>query len=47
MLKLHQTITTEIKRHVAAHPDILVTSAVEGWGITETRAALSELTLKG
>ena len=47
MLELHKTVTTEIKRHVAAHPDILVTSAIEGWGITETRAALSELALKG
>ena len=47
MLELYKAITTEIKRHVAAHPDILITSAIEGWGITETRAALSELALKG
>lgn len=38
-------IAQEIKGHVAAHPDILVTSSNEGWGIAETRAALSELAL--
>ena len=41
----HGAIAAEITRHVAAHPDILVTSATEGWGISETRAALSELAL--
>jgi GTP-binding protein len=41
----HKAIATEVAGHVAAHPDILVTSAAEGWGIAETRAALSELAL--
>ena len=39
----HEAIAREISEHVAAHPNILVTSATEGWGIAETRAALSEL----
>tara|TARA_R110000868_G_scaffold11985_3_gene58327 strand:+ start:164 stop:820 length:657 start_codon:yes stop_codon:yes gene_type:complete len=42
---LHKAVAAEIKRHVAAHPDILITSAAEGWGIAEARAALSELAL--
>ena len=41
----HGAITAEIAKHVAAHPGILVTSTAEGWGIAETRAALSELAL--
>ncbi len=41
----HAAVAREIAEHVAAHPDILVTSATEGWGIAETRAALSELAL--
>jgi GTP-binding protein len=41
----HKAIVQEITGHVAAHPDILITSAVEGWGIPEVRAALSELAL--
>lgn len=40
-----KAIAQEITGHVAAHPDIFVTSAVEGWGIPEMRAALSELAL--
>ncbi len=38
-------IGQELKEHVAAHPDILVTSAADGFGIAEVRAALSELAL--
>ncbi|MSO73091.1 MAG: YihA family ribosome biogenesis GTP-binding protein [Rhodospirillaceae bacterium] len=36
-------IALELGKHVAAHPDILVTSAAEGFGLAEVRAALSEL----
>jgi GTP-binding protein len=38
-------IVKELAEHVAAHPDVLVTSAAEGFGIAEVRAALSELAL--
>jgi GTP-binding protein len=38
-------IAREVAGHVAAHPDILVTSAADGFGIAEVRAALSELAL--
>ncbi|MEQ9448764.1 MAG: ribosome biogenesis GTP-binding protein YihA/YsxC, partial [Rhodospirillaceae bacterium] len=37
------TVVAEISGHVAAHPNILTTSAVKDWGLAETRAALSEL----
>lgn len=40
-------IAKELKEHVAAHPDILVTSSSDGFGIPEMRAALSELALPG
>ena len=33
----------QLKKHVAAHPEVLATSAAEGTGIAEVRAALSEL----
>ena len=36
-------IAKELTEHVAAHPDILVTSAAEGFGMAALRAALSEL----
>ena len=38
-----EAIATELTKHVAAHPEVLATSAVEGTGIAEMRAALSEL----
>jgi GTP-binding protein len=38
-------IAKELAEHVAAHPEILVTSSDEGSGIPEVRAALSELAL--
>ena len=38
-------IAVELKEHVAAHPDILVTSAADGFGLADVRAALSELAL--
>lgn len=37
------TVTDELKTHVAAHPDIIATSAVKGDGIPELRAALGGL----
>ncbi len=36
-------ITLELGEHVAAHPDVLVTSADDGFGVASVRAALSEL----
>jgi GTP-binding protein len=36
-------IAKELTEHVAGHPDILVTSSEDGFGIPELRAALSEL----
>jgi GTP-binding protein len=44
--ELAQTLAAlqaELKKHVAAHPDIPVTSAHEGRGIVELRAALAAL----
>jgi GTP-binding protein len=38
-------IAKELTEHVAAHPDILVTSSSDGFGIAEVRAAISELAL--
>ncbi len=38
-------IQKELADHVAAHPQILVTSSAEGFGLPEARAALSELAL--
>jgi GTP-binding protein len=36
-------IARELTEHVAAHPDVLVTSAADGFGLADVRAALSEL----
>jgi GTP-binding protein len=36
-------VAAELKKHVAAHPDILVTSSLANDGIADVRAALSEL----
>lgn len=33
----------ELTRHVAAHPDMLMTSSLKGWGIEELRAMLGSL----
>jgi GTP-binding protein len=38
-------VTAAAAKHVAAHPEVLVTSAADGVGIAELRAALSELAL--
>ncbi len=38
-------IAKELVEHVAAHPEILLTSASDGFGVPEVRAALSELAL--
>ena len=40
-------IQKELADHVAAHPEILVTSSSDGFGIAEVRAALTELALPG
>ena len=38
-------IRPELARHVAAHPAIVVTSAVRGTGIPELRAAVAALAI--
>lgn len=43
LLALRDKVAEELKKHVAAHPDILVTSSVTEDGIADVRAALSEL----
>ena len=40
---LIEVMTAEMAKHVAAHPEILVTSAASGDGLPALRAALSEL----
>lgn len=40
-------VGTEVAGHVAAHPDVLVTSAETGAGVPEARAALAELAAPG
>ncbi|MDX2144914.1 MAG: ribosome biogenesis GTP-binding protein YihA/YsxC [Rhodospirillaceae bacterium] len=42
---IHAAVTAAAAKHVAAHPEVLITSAAEGTGIPELRAALSELAL--
>lgn len=42
---IHGAIIKELTEHVAAHPQVLVTSAEDGFGLAELRAALSELAL--
>jgi GTP-binding protein len=42
---MRTTLATELAEHVAAHPEILETSALTGSGVPELRAALSELAL--
>jgi len=41
--KRHAAIAAEAARHRAAHPEIIVTSAFDGAGIAELRAALASL----
>jgi GTP-binding protein len=36
-------VTAEVSKHVAAHPEVIATSAVSGQGIPELRAALAAL----
>lgn len=45
LAKVHAEVAEAIAKHVAAHPEVLVTSATDGFGIPEARAALSELAL--
>jgi GTP-binding protein len=40
---LRDSIGEELAKHVAAHPEVLATSAQDGFGIPETRAVLSAL----
>jgi GTP-binding protein len=43
LASLREDMAAELGGHVAAHPDILTTSAADGTGVGELRAALSEL----
>lgn len=45
LAKTRDAIAKELTEHVAAHPDILVTSSAEGFGLAEVRAAMVELAL--
>ena len=45
LAKIRDAIAKELTEHVAAHPEILVTSSAEGWGLAEVRAAMVELAL--
>ncbi len=45
--KVVDSVNSEAAHHAAAHPDIVVTSAVKGTGIADLRAALSQLTGSG
>ena len=47
MDKLLAKTTKEISSHVAAHPDILTTSAAKNFGIEEMRAVLAALAISG
>jgi GTP-binding protein len=40
---LRAAVGLELAKHVAAHPEVLATSAQDGFGIPEVRAVLSEL----
>jgi GTP-binding protein len=40
-------IQKELTEHVAAHPEIFVTSSAEGFGIAEVRAAMAEIAARG
>jgi GTP-binding protein len=43
LARLLESVDAELARHVAAHPHVAVTSAHEGRGIPELRAALAKL----
>lgn len=43
--KVHAAVTIETAKHVAAHPVVVLTSAVKGVGIEELRARLAVLTV--
>ncbi len=43
LAKARAAIATELTEHVAGHPEVLVTSSDDGFGIADVRAALSEL----
>lgn len=45
LAKVLEETHAELKRHGAAHPDVLVTSAITGLGIDELRAVIAELCL--
>jgi len=43
LAKTLERVAQDLRKHVAAHPDILVTSSVKGQGLPELRAALATL----
>jgi GTP-binding protein len=45
LTEIEDTIANASKRHGAAHPEILATSALSGQGIPELRASLAALAL--
>jgi GTP-binding protein len=45
--KLLATLTAKLAKHAAAHPEIFPTSAHDGTGIAEVRAALAALASGG
>ncbi len=45
LAKVKADVTAAIAEHVAAYPEVLVTSSSDGFGIAEARAVLSELAL--
>ncbi|MDA5192944.1 ribosome biogenesis GTP-binding protein YihA/YsxC [Govanella unica] len=38
---IHDTVVGQIRRHVAAHPEVIVTSSEDGTGIAELRAKIA------
>lgn len=43
LAKIARETETELKKHPAAHPLVLATSAIQGFGIEDLRAAIAEL----
>jgi GTP-binding protein len=41
--KAKEALAVQLKTHVAAHPEILATSAEKGWGLDEARDALAAI----
>ena len=46
LLKLIERTNIDLSRHVAAHPEIMVTSSIKRLGISQLRAELAALAIK-